>query len=809
MEQKSLSRLTKDIVDSRKIKSDDFGKYQVRLNKISTSLNFIYGLDNNELWTEIVSKDSENQDEWNSIFQEAKTLKEELADFVGADGDFTIAKSRADRSYVNIGSIGIMREGKSEFIAQTTSLNKWILPRKKGEHACTTTSINVINGASPDGKTQIVRVYYYTVSDIVNLFVDYLEELELDSNQIDKNISTRKQLQSWCHQNAKRLAQEIPSKKSKLGKVFLEYLNNIDKYVNRLCEKVDKEGFIPQTEDKKEDNKKRDYYDYEIADIEKGEKIAKEYYSSVSYYESPDSQPGSEVFTSFATRKADIYTTFDIDGTHVDNIQFLDTPGIGEKKVGVDRILSDAVSMNLDIIIAIRAINGSPKEEQEQTFLNILREKLADKKSSKDWVYYLLNVWDGEDYSSVKSCKDDLVYHLKIGSENSAIELKDDHFCAINLRDGYELKPDNTTDSNNPIGKYLHRILSNLIPQIDTIDADFFKKATTKYNDLLERYGKLSKDMAKLHLPKYDDYGRIQELIGSLQTALAKENAKTPEIMTTIKHHIDQFCSQPCGTLVGLLFGVNNEMTNGDSDDFCSKHKEAIQLKYDKGGYNAYYDFQNYSNLKTTLMEIIKDDIYGRIDQTEADDLLSKTQDTIATVFISTGKMSFITDNEKEWYEQALSLFSEEGGYPYLEELISSFANHKINAREIIEPRVTAVVTKCIHHDDFGDPDEYDFQTYENATNAIIHSLFNIEQYAKGLISDGLVKDDIEQLQLSFEKIYYELTKLAATTDPHKSNKVRDELYHFYENHSAEVFKDDRSLQKRGLVTSWKNNLKE
>lgn len=801
---KTLSDLTKDIVNSRINKSRDFKDYQKRLTGIKTTLDFVSGLQESELWSEIVSKDSDNEEVWNSILKAAIKLRNEVCDFTSSGGDFTIAQSRADRNYVNIGSIGIMREGKSEFIAQTTNLNKWILPRKKGEHACTTTSINVVNGASSDGKTGIVRVYYYSVNDIVKLFIDYLDEFGLDKSQIDETISTRSALKSWCKQNAAKMSQQIPSQKSKLGKVFLEYINNIDRYVGRLSESVGKEESTPQNEEKKV----KDYHDYNISDIEKGEDIGKEYYSSVSYYESPDSQPGSEVFTSFATRKADIYTTFDIDGTHVDNIQFLDTPGIGEKKVGVDRILSDAVSMNLDIIIAIRAINGSPKEEQEQTFLNILREKLADKESSKDWVYYLLNVWDGELYSSVKTCKDDLIYHLTTGSKNSAIELKEDHFCAINLKEGYELKSDDTTDSNNPIGKYLHRILSSLIPQIDTIDADFFKKATKKYNELIEKYGNLRRDMVALHLPQYDDYGRIQELIGTLQTALAKENAKTPQIMTTIQHHIDQFCTQPCGTLVGLLFGVDGNITNGDSDKFYTEHKDAIQVKYDKGGYNAYYDFQNYSNLKTTLMEIIKDDIYGRIDQTEADQLLSETQDTIAKVFINSGKMSFITTNSQEWYQKMLMLLSEEGIYPYLEELISSFANHKINAQEIVEPRVTAVVSKCIHHDDFGDPEEYDFQTYENATNAIIHSLFNIEQYAKGLISDGLVKDDIEQLQLSFEKIYYKLTKLAVSTDPHKSNKVRDELYHFYENHSAEVFKEDKSLQKRGLVTSWQNNIK-
>lgn len=803
MPQKSLSELTQDIVDSRLSKAKDFNKYQTRLNSIKSSIDFVCSLKKNNLWSEIIS-DSKNNELWNTILQEASSLKTELSVFTSSGGDFTIAKSRADRNFVNIGSIGIMREGKSEFIAQTTNLNKWILPRKKGEHACTTTSINVINGTSPDGKAEIVRVYYYSVNDIVKLFIDYLDEFGLDSSQIDSSISTRAELKMWCEDNISALSQQIPSNKSKLGKVFLEYLRNIDKYVGRLCEHTSE-----NEEDKKKESKykEKEYDDYNISDIEKGEIISKKYYSSVSYYESPDSQPGSEVFTSFATRKADIYTSFDIDGTHVENIQFLDTPGIGEKKVGVDRILSDAVSMNLDIIIAIRAINGNPKEEQEQSFLNIIREKLSDKDSAKDWVYYLLNVWDGEQYSAVETCISDLKFHLTTGSDNSVIDLPDDHFCAINLKEGYELMPNDQTDSNNPIGKYLHRILCNLIPKIDSIDADFFKKATKKYNELLEKFDSLKELISSLHLPQYDDYGRIHELIGNLQTALAKEGAKNPQIMTTIQHDIDMFCKQPGGTLVGLLFDIKGQTKNDDSDKFCEANKSAIQKKYEKGAYNGYYDFQIYNKLKEDFMEIIKSDIYGRIDQTEAEKLLEETRNSIANVFIKDGKMNFVSPDPRDWFTKILSLLSTEGMYPSLEELISSFANYNINAKQILTPRVTAVTSKCFHHDDFGDPEEYDFQTYENATNAIIHSFFNIERYAKGLINDGLVKDDIDQLQTDFERIYYRLTKLTVSTDSYKSSKVKDELYYFYENHSAEVFKGDKSMQKRGLVTLWQNNI--
>lgn len=798
---KTLSELTDSIVKSRESKSALFVSYKERLNSIKKVLDFILNLKTEPLWDEIISESKSNE-KWTGLKDSARKLSEELQIFTGDEGDFTIAASRASRTYVNIGSIGIMREGKSEFIAQTTQLDKWILPRKKGEHACTTASINVINGSSVDGKTEFTRVYYYTVQEIVTLFADYLEEFDLSRDLISCDIIRRDDLVKWCESNASKMEQLIPSSKSKLKQKFLEYIRNIKQYVERLVELVkDKDGHLSIASDAVL------FKDYQISDIIKGDNKGQEYYSSVSYYKTPDSKAGTEVYTSFATSKAEVYTNFKVDGAEVNNIQFLDTPGIGEKKVGVDRILSEAVSMNLDIIIAIRALNGTAKEDQEQSFINILRSKVDGKTTAKDWIYYLLNIWDGQDYTDAEKCIKDLEYHLTTGEESSSISLDKDHFRVIHLRDGYQLNSDGSTDSNNPIGKYLKTILENLIPKIDNIDEDFFDRATTTYMAILNKYDELLSSARSMHLCNYDDYGRIQSLIDTLQLALAKENAKNPKIFTNIQHNIDDFCKLKDGALVAKIFGAK-ELSFSDSDSFYNKNKAAVQREYDEGSYNSNFDFQTYSNLKRKLTEAIREDIYNRMDQTEADRLLAATKETIAKVFIDSGKMGFVSQSPHEWFSKVLDLLTKEGCYPNLQSIISAFANHEIQARTIIEPRVKAVISKCIHHDDFGDPEDYDFQKYENAAMTIVHSLFAIESYAKGLINDGLISDDIEQLQISFSEIYFSLTMFAANPNQHKSGLIRDELYHFYENYSKEVFKGDKSLQKRSLVKKWRNNTK-
>lgn len=790
-----LSELTKSIVNARSSRVKTFTEYSQKMDSIKALIELILKYDQKGLWNEIILE-SNNSEKWDEIKRTAIKIKDSINAITGRNGEFTIAKSRADRGYVNIGSIGIMREGKSEFIAQTTNLDKWVLPRKKGEHACTTASINVINGYSSDGKIDIVRVYYYSVKEIVSLFGDYLDEFGLDRNLIDESINTRAELENWCSKNKNTFENIIPSSQSKLKKKFMEYISYVKKYSYRLIE-----GAEPE-----QDANAKFFEDYSINEIKLGLKKGQEYYSSVSYYTTPDSQPGSEVFTSFATSKAEIYTSFDVDGEYVDNIQFLDTPGIGEKKVGVDRILSDAVAMDLDVIVAIRALNGSAKEDQEQAFVNILRNRLDGKDYAKEWVYYLLNIWDGQDYSVAKTCIDELNYLLTTGSDSSSLALDEEHFRVINLHEGYQMFSDNSTDSNNPIGKYLKQILSNLIPRIEVIDNEFFSSATKKYKGIVEDYTKLCGLIKSLPLPLYDDYDQIKRLIEGLQLALAKENAKNPKIFTSIQHSINEFCSLPDGKLVAQVFGAQ-ELNYKDSDDFYAKNKESVHTGYDEGSYNSNLDFQIYSNLKKALTKEIEKDIISRIDQREADALLTKTKTSLANVFIDEGKMGFVSTNSQDWFEKVLEIMENEGCYPELVAVISPFANHKIEIMQKVAGRVEYVTQKCFHHDNFGDPEEYDFQEYPSAAAAITHSLFAIESYAKGLINDGLISKDIEQLQISFSKIYYDITKFAASPDPHKSSSIRDELYHFYKNHSEEVFKGEKSLQKMGLVTSWKNSV--
>lgn len=785
-----LSTKTSEIVMKRREKSKNFATMEVNINHAIEKLFFIQNLIGNSLWKKVIVE-SKVENEWQYISSDAKAILQDFNQFVSKEGAFSLAKSRADREYVNVGAIGIMREGKSEFIAQTTKLDKWILPRKHGEHACTTTSINVINGQSVDGKTNFARVYYYTVVEMRAIFCDYLEELGGDKNIISSSITTRKDLEKWCNDYKGIILKDpnIGNDKSKLKEKFIEYLSNIDDFVNRLIETPNDDIFD----------------DYKLDDVISGNEIGKKYYSSISYYDNPDASEKTVVYDSFATKQADIFTSFEVDNQKVENIQFLDTPGIGEQKVGIDKILSDAVAMNLDIIVAIRAISGHPKEEAEQKFFNVLRNRLNGKSTAKDWVYYILNIWDGMKYNEADVVKNKIISNLATTAHTTTIALDDNHFSAINLLRGFEVKEGDLTDSNNPIGKFLYRIFTNLIPNIDKIDEEFYEDATLQLNKLNDRYHELVVRVKKLKLNSYDAYDGIQSLIGILQDELTNEGAKNPNIMQTIKHSIDEFCKQSCGTLVGKVFGIQKIDDIECSDSLCEKYEDKIKLGFDLGSYRQHTEFITYNNLKEKLCKEIEYDIKGRINQTMAEEKLKEIKNSVAKVFIDKGKMSFVSTEPSKWFDKMMILLETEAHYPLLYSIISDFANYTIDAKAKIEPRVITVTSICTYHDDFGDPEDYDFQEYSSAMRTVIHSLYAIEKYAKGLINEELVKRDIEQMQVTFDNVYFRLTKFAANTDPNRIKAIRNELYHFYENHSVNIFKGEEVLQKQGLVVSWKN----
>lgn len=809
-----LSGLTSSIVNNRSKKKIKFTPISRNVDDIKIQLATIADISNNKLWTDVIAE-AKCEAEWNTLKADIDDFQTQFNEFISTDGIFTQALKRLERDYVNVGAVGITREGKSQFTKSVTGLNQWVIPTRAGK-PCTTAPINVINGFTKnDNKTGIVRVYYYTIGEMVNLLHSFLCEIAGKNKFSEKikvvdsellNCRTKEQLEKWCKDNKKVIYGDKSLGDDYLGSKklsFLSYLANIDIYISHLIE---------NDSDKK-------YTDYNLNDIINGGSegseskkinsnltIAEEYYSSVSYYKDP--VDNEMHYTSYATKHAEVYTSFKVGGIEVSNLQFLDTPGIGEQKPGLHIILTDAISMKLDIILIVRAVETTQKNKIAlEELIGALKSKFDGKHSSKDIIYFILNIWDGVDYKRGQEERKEIKELLSLPQSNAmAIDLDDSHFRMINLSNGIELKEDGSKDSNTPLTKYLRNIFESIIPYIEEIDNDFCKNAEAEYQRLSLWYETLLARIKKLgsRLPNYSDYGRITNLIESFHKQLNAKGAKLPEIMETIKYPIDEFCNQNLGYIVGKLFNSPTDNLSYDSiDDWVKQHSEAIASVYDEGSWNLSQDFLKYEEIKGQLCDLIKDDIKGRIDQSYADNVIEQTKKEVAETFIEYGKLTMLGDYSSEWWDNAITLLSQEPDCDALYVLFKNFGEYKINVLEVLKEPIERVAKSSRHFDDFGA--DNDFQEYKNACISIVHSLLKIEDKAKNSISEGRVKQSVDDLEEGFKTVYSQLIKMGGGNNPIQTHPVWRQLYGFYERHSAEVFTDDSAVQKRGLTKKWKS----
>lgn len=249
-----LSDLTTKIVEVRKESRSKFVEKEKRLLKIKEVLGIIQDTSESSLWATIVSENGIQQ-EWDELQNKYNSFYNKYQDFMSETGLFYLAKSRADRTYVNVGTVGVTQEGKSEFNSKITNLDRRILPIGGGALSCTTARINIVNGNSPDGKCDIVRVHYYSVNEFANLIYSYLLELGASNDSYKDlcTIKTKNMLKIWINQNWHEIELSTEIGKGKLSgrkTTLLDYFKNINQYIDRLDNSYDDYTFDELQENK-------------------------------------------------------------------------------------------------------------------------------------------------------------------------------------------------------------------------------------------------------------------------------------------------------------------------------------------------------------------------------------------------------------------------------------------------------------------------------------------------------------------------------------------------------------------------------
>lgn len=807
-----LSTLTSQIVTARDAKKNSFINMRESLMEISSTIKFINSLVKNHLWNSIIDSNLLNGI-WTEILDKNGNLQKVLCPFISDDGTFTLAFQRACRDYVNIGAVGITREGKSKYIDQTTELGEWLLPRRDDQEPCTTAPVNVINGSSKEldgypSKSKFVRVTHFTIPEFIELLRSYTVELGGTPEMIPSDISTRKGLLNWLLSNKEEvnrclsanLADAYLSKKNS----FIEgYFVHAEDYVKYLIE---------------DPNKETPWTDYTIEEVNAGKDKGKAYYSSVSYYEYPNAPLKSKTYRSYATKKADIYTEFKVAKEEVNDIQFLDTPGIGEQKIGLERSLSENIAMNLDVILVVKSVRDekNSQETNRNTLITLLRRKLNGKSHGKNSIYFLLNMWPDVTYQNGL----DELSKLKSGLEEehsvNKIVLEDSQYRMINVMANYEVLSDNKTDRDNPLGKYLYYILNSLIPNIRKIDSEYFSAAELEYSKIMDAYKSLLHMVGNLShlLPSSDISDRVDKLLKILHDGLDDIIEGDNAIDGGISYTIKKFCDQPTGIVFSKFLGVDNGKGVANIDDFnqvrtfCESHKSALLTRYKKFAYKGYMDFQSYASMKIELCKAIEDEIFNCIDTKRADNDLSEIKRKLAQVFIQKGKLGFVDKDASSWWLSMANYLQQENALPALVEIFSSIATFSIDYRKALEGKLDEIMLVCKHKDNFGNPAFYNFQTYDNALVAITHSLLHIEEAVQGETEENVVKKTIEALVSTFDVKLSDLIRSVSLPNVAMKTLTRSAMEKFYKKHANEIFTDDEESQKLALISSWNSILK-
>lgn len=804
----SLSELTRMIVDNRKQSRTDFALQEEKLLKMKEVIHTIEQNKASELWTRIISE-CRAEKEWDEILNKTEDFSIRLHSFLSDTGLFYLAKNRADREYVNVGSVGVTQEGKSEFNASIARLDKRVLPRGGGSQSCTTARINIINGKSPDGQDNIVRVHFYSVNEFAKQIFFFL--IELGANE-KKNIellsiNTKEQLTAWIKRNQKSI-----EKSSEIGKddnggkkvALLEYFTHLDEYIYRLG---------------------AGHKDYTFEELTSGadkDKVrAEEYYSSVSYFLNPDNK-SEKKYCSYATKMAEVFTIFKIGNEDpISNLQFLDTPGIGEDKPGLERILAKSVSSDLDIIIAVRAARSDVQSDPARKLLiTQLRTLLNKRPKSQSSLYFIQNLWDNAERKAGEVEKEKIKELLLVPQNLDIINLDDAHFKTINILKEEEILPNGNTNSNHPIHCYLFSIFKQLIPNIKEIDKEYFNDAKAEYASIQEDFNKILDLIISIsHLLPNDD---LQTQIDNVCESVAKKWKATcgeiteETIIKKIKCDLEEFCRQKTGIVLCKLLEIEEDKMDGikdfdetDTDNnhkfiklFCEKHASKINFYVDYPSWNKGDELKCYAEFKTELLKKIKAEIFCHIDVEAAETELKSAKKKIAGVFQEEGKLAFVADDET-WWDKMVDLLKK-GKYPNeLTELFANFASFTIDYQKILEKSINEVIVDSRHADNFGSPDIYFFSTWEDSKKSIIHSLLCIENRVQSLVEENIYKKEIAKAVTKIFELINELRELTIFGKQSEKTALRKFWEDFYRKHAKDVFADSDSEMKHALISEW------
>ena len=269
-------------------------------------------------------------------------------------------QTRFSRNTLNIGVIGMMRQGKSTLLQSLTGLGNNVIPAKSGG-VCTAVRSKIRH--QPQGETKAVVSYHSEMSFVNDVLKPYYNDLSLTPSP---------------HTLADFIDSELPSLKPQATKQQQAIYNRLasDYHKNR--------------------HSFRNYLRF----VEVKEDIAID--KIQEYVTHPQAQQGDDQYKYLAVKEVEISCTFP--NSDVGKITVVDIPGLGDFKSSDRQLMLETLGKEVDVILLIRRpdVVGDDLQDKDTELYDKAEIAVSD---LAQIIFIVLNQLSDSD-DALKACKD-------------------------------------------------------------------------------------------------------------------------------------------------------------------------------------------------------------------------------------------------------------------------------------------------------------------------------------------------------------------------------------------------------------------
>jgi len=832
----AIANIINGIIKTRQSVQGEFVGYASKVAEMTSFVSSVNRFALSDGWKQLLTSNPKLKLEWEKFYSNVQDLDNLLKKLVKNDNSGLLIEclKRVKREYLNVGCVGPWRQGKSTVIAELSNLDDYVIPRSKFE-ACTGTTINVFNGEEEiwNGEGFVAKggnkavIYFYSFKEICGLINEYLNLLGFRPMPVTQNADV---LKKQCKEYFNRyINQAVDNGKTEIKKMLMSYFGNVDEYVTYL-----------RTED-------GEYKTIEnLNDLES----RKELRPFVSYYEHPDRyyeenkiDIPQRIYRVLAVKNVNVYTNFEICGESVGKIQFLDTPGIGESKIGVNETLAKSLRQELDIAICLKKIRSGVVNNDAFEFHKLLRPNVSGR-NPEAWIFYLFNL-----------CEERISPALIKATVTPVLN----DLANTTLQDGSEgisLRYSNPEDPKNPnhvavidvlhenvqLQSFFHNILQEMSKTILKTDESFYTETRKVYQLAQNVYwGKVVSGLLEISrsLPTFDDREQIQSLIKDVESEwnhVLDDGKHDFNIDKGIQDALKLFYDEPlgCQFAKSFLTGLSTEKTisqerieklRNDLESLKTKEMTKSERRQARDNMIRLLIFPMVENRLTEVMflannhqpvvarwteELEKNVLDASIALIDDRNVMKKMADIKSlfwNAFRTKGHLGFIAD-ESHWLEEFLTLLKEGGSdFKDLYECLVEFDQQKIDLREQIYTIINNTTSKIIKEfADYGSTP--DFSSLDGIRNAYFTCLINKENRIKFLLKtdfENTVGKQVQKAEQTFvTSIVNFITKVIPSNRPvTEYAKIYEQLIKFYRKYATYIFTDDEQKDQKIAVQEW------